>query len=32
MSEYSYLDFLAIDRPLTAQEMAYLREISTRAQ
>ncbi len=32
MSEYQYFDFLAIDRPLTAQEMDHLRGISTRAK
>lgn len=31
MSEYQYYEFLAIDRPLTADEMAELRELSTRA-
>jgi hypothetical protein len=31
MSEYQYYEFLAIDRPLTAEEMAALRELSTRA-
>jgi len=31
MSEYQYYEFLAIDRPLTADEMADLRAISTRA-
>jgi hypothetical protein len=31
MSEYQYYEFLAIDRPLTAEEMADLRAISTRA-
>jgi hypothetical protein len=32
VSEYQYLEFLAIDRPLTAREMDHLRGISTRAQ
>lgn len=32
MSEYQYLDFLAVDRPLTTREMDHLRDISTRAQ
>ncbi len=31
MSEYQYYEFLALDRPLTAKEMARLRAISTRA-
>jgi hypothetical protein len=31
MSEYQYYEFLAIDRPLTAEEMADLRALSTRA-
>jgi len=31
MSEYQYYEFLAIDRPLTTNEMAELRELSTRA-
>lgn len=31
MSEYQYYEFLAIDRPLTADEMSDLRAISTRA-
>jgi hypothetical protein len=31
MSEYQYYEFLAIDRPLTADEMAELRAFSTRA-
>ncbi len=31
MSEYQYYEFLAIDRPLTAEEMADLRAISSRA-
>ncbi|HET6179037.1 MAG TPA: hypothetical protein VFE61_19060 [Candidatus Sulfotelmatobacter sp.] len=31
MSEYQYYDFRAIDRPLTRNEMAALRAISTRA-
>jgi hypothetical protein len=32
MSEYQYFEFLAIDRPLTAKEMAKLRCYSTRAR
>ena len=31
MSEYQYYEFLAIDRPLTKDEMAELRMLSTRA-
>ncbi len=31
MSEYQYYEFLAIDRPLTVDEMAELRALSTRA-
>ena len=31
MSEYQYYEFLSIDRPLTAEEMAALRVLSTRA-
>ncbi|RLC31234.1 MAG: hypothetical protein DRH32_04535, partial [Deltaproteobacteria bacterium] len=31
MSEYKYYEFLAIDRPLTADEMDELRALSTRA-
>lgn len=31
MSEYQYYEFLAVDRPLTTQEMAALRERSSRA-
>ena len=31
MSEYQYYEFLAIDRPLTADEMAELRALSARA-
>jgi len=31
MSEYQYYEFLAIDRPLTSEEMAALRSLSTRA-
>ena len=31
MSEYQYYDFRAVDRPLTRNEMAALRSISTRA-
>ncbi len=32
MSEYQYLEFLAIDQPLTSRDMNRLRGISTRAQ
>ena len=32
MSQYQYLEFLAVDRPLMAREMDHLRAISTRAQ
>lgn len=32
MSEYPYYEFAAIDRPLTAAEMAQLRKVSTRGQ
>lgn len=32
MSEYQYYEFLAIDQPLTAEEMKDLRALSTRAQ
>ncbi|MBV8879495.1 MAG: hypothetical protein JO332_06015, partial [Planctomycetaceae bacterium] len=32
MSEYQYYEFLAIDRPLNARQMAELRAISTRAE
>ena len=31
MSEYQYYEFLAIDRPLTTDEIAELRALSTRA-
>jgi hypothetical protein len=31
MSEYQYYEFLAIDRPLTARQVAALRAYSTRA-
>lgn len=31
MSEYQYYEFLAIDRPLTSEEMSELRVLSTRA-
>jgi len=31
VSEYQYYDFRALDRPLTRNEMAALRAISTRA-
>jgi hypothetical protein len=32
MSEYQYYEFIAIDRPLTAKEVARLRSVSTRAR
>ena len=32
MTEYMYYEFLAIDKPLTPEEMAYLRSLSTRAR
>jgi len=32
VSEYQFLEFLSVDRPLTAREMDHLRGISTRAQ
>jgi len=32
MSEYQYYEFLAIDKPLTSEEMAELRELSSRAR
>lgn len=32
MSEYQYYEFLAIDRPLSADEMGELRALSTRAE
>jgi hypothetical protein len=32
MSEYQYYEFQAVDRPLTPQEMAELRALSTRAR
>jgi hypothetical protein len=32
MSEYQYYEFAAIDRPLTADEMARLRQVSTRGR
>jgi hypothetical protein len=32
VSEYQYYEFVALDRPLTAAEVAELRSISTRAQ
>ncbi len=31
MSEYQYYEFLAIDRPLTKEQMAELRALSSRA-
>lgn len=32
MSEYQYYEFIAIDKPLTTQQMAELRSVSTRAK
>jgi hypothetical protein len=32
MSEYQYYEFLAIDRPLGAEELAYVRTLSSRVQ
>jgi hypothetical protein len=32
MSEYQYYEFLAIDRPLSAADMAYVRTLSSRVQ
>lgn len=32
MSEYQYYEFIAIDKPLTTQQMAELRSVSTRAR
>jgi hypothetical protein len=32
MSEYQYYEFLALDKPLTSQQRAELRELSTRAE
>ncbi|GAB4086305.1 hypothetical protein GCM10028784_29350 [Myceligenerans cantabricum] len=32
MSEYQYYEFLAVDRPLTAEQQAAVRALSTRAQ
>ena len=32
MSEYQYYEFRAIDRPLSREEMAHLRAVSTRAE
>lgn len=32
MSEYQYYEFRAVDRPLTADDMDWLRELSSRAQ
>jgi len=32
VSEYQYLEFLAVDRPLTEREMDHLRAVSSRAQ
>ncbi len=31
MSEYQYYEFIAIDKPLTTQQMAELRSVSSRA-
>ncbi len=31
MSEYQYYEFIAIEKPLTSQQMAELRQVSTRA-
>jgi hypothetical protein len=31
MSEYQYYEFLAIDRPLEPEDMAALRQITSRA-
>ena len=31
MSEYQYYEFLAIDKPLTSEEMSTLRALSTRS-
>ena len=32
MSEYQYYEFLALDRPLTREQRAELRSISSRAE
>ena len=32
MSEYQYYEFLALDRPLTEEQRAELRSISSRAE
>src|SRR5262245_2016895 len=32
MSEYQYYEFLAIDRPLSAEDIAYVRTLSSRVQ
>src|SRR6185436_12820461 len=32
MSEYQYYEFLAIDRPLSAEDLAYVRTLSSRVQ
>jgi hypothetical protein len=32
MSEYQYYEFLAIDRPLSKEEMAHMRAISSRGR
>ncbi|WP_253871500.1 hypothetical protein [Promicromonospora umidemergens] len=32
MSEYQYYEFLALDRPLTAEQQAEMRQLSTRAR
>ena len=32
MSEYQYYEFLAIDRPLSSEDMRWVWSLSTRAQ
>ena len=32
MSEYQYYEFLAVDRPLSTEEIRELRKLSTRAE
>ena len=32
MSEYQYYEFLALDRPLSAEDLAYVRTLSSRVQ
>jgi len=32
MSEYQLYEFLALDRPLTAEDLAYVRTLSSRVQ